>query len=181
MNTNSTFPTSTSANALRTLSARILATHHVVVRRDLPQLASKAASLAETDACLLPQLKPIAQLTAHLLEDLLNHLQKEEQILFPYIEQLEAAQQDQRALPHACFASVGQPIAMMHYEHDASATLLAHLAKLTNNYSAPTAANTEVSALYAGLKAFADDLHEHIRVENEELFPGAIALETQHR
>ena len=95
------------------------------------------------------------------------------------MDQLEAALEAGTALPHACFATVSQPIAMMHYEHDASTIVLAHLEKLTNGYTAPAASSQEVAAFYAALKGFTDDLKEHIRVENEELFPGAVELEAQ--
>jgi len=167
------------ANSLRKLAARILATHHVVVRRDLPALAEKAQTLAKIEAGNIPELKPIAHLVPQLLEELLNHLAKEEQVLFPYIEQLEAALESGAALPHACFSTVGQPIAMMHYEHDASTVVLAHLEKLTHGYTAPANSAADVVELYAGLKAFTEDLKEHIRVENEELFPGAVELEAR--
>lgn len=100
------------------------------------------------------------------------HLMKEEQVLFPYIDAKE-----QGASPHACFENVKHPIANMLAEHDDAGAVLAQIRSLSNNYTPPAGACPTYVALYRGLEEFERDLHQHVHLENNILFPRAIELE----
>lgn len=104
-------------------------------------------------------------------------MKKEELILFPFIKQLVKADKEgvKANLPH--FGTVNNPIAMMEDEHENAGNIFKEICKLTNNYTPPERACNTFKALYAKLEEFEQDLHQHIHLENNILFPKAIALE----
>jgi regulator of cell morphogenesis and NO signaling len=163
--------------SMRQLVNHIVSTHHEYVKTELPRLALLAERVVfrhgDTQAHL-PQLKNVL---AQLDEELTHHLAKEEHVLFPYISKLEEAQASGGALPHGCFGSVTNPIAMMTSEHDAAGEMLVRIAQLTDNFTTPPGACPTYLAFYTGLKEFEQDLHQHIHLENNILFPRAIELE----
>ena len=114
---------------------------------------------------------------AQLDEELIHHLGKEEHVLFPYIAKLEGALISGGVHPEACFGDITHPIAMMTSEHDAAGALLAELERLSNNFTTPVGACPTYHAYYDGLREFEQDLHQHIHLENNVLFPRAIAME----
>jgi len=114
-----------------------------------------------------------------LAEELTLHLLKEERMLFPYIEQLEdAAKRGRRPVP-AMFGTVQDPVRMMAMEHDAAGELLRKMREVTNGYTVPEDGCMSYRLLYRALPEFEADLHEHIHLENNILFPRAIALEEE--
>jgi regulator of cell morphogenesis and NO signaling len=115
---------------------------------------------------------------AQLDDELIHHLGKEEHVLFPYIAKLEAAVASGSASPDACFGAVANPIAMMTREHDAAGALLAEIRRLSNDFTTPAGACPTYHAFYGGLQEFEHDLHQHIHLENNILFPRAIDLES---
>jgi regulator of cell morphogenesis and NO signaling len=163
--------------SMRQLINHIVSTHHEYVKAELPRLALLAERVVfrhgDTQAHL-PQLKSVL---AQLDEELTHHLAKEEHVLFPYISKLEEAQASGGALPHGCFGSVTNPIAMMTSEHDAAGEMLVRIAQLTDNFTTPPGACPTYLGFYTGLKEFEQDLHQHIHLENNILFPRAIELE----
>ena len=120
------------------------------------------------------------QLFDAMFQELFIHLIKEEQILFPWIERMEAAVSNERALPPACFASVKHPIANMMAEHDEAGTLLSQIRSLSDGFRAPEGACATFQALYRALEEFERDLHRHVHIENNILFPRAIQMEEMH-
>jgi len=121
---------------------------------------------------------PAMQSLLVLLDDeLIHHLGKEEHVLFPYIARLEGALISGGSAPEACFGTIDHPIAMMTSEHEAAGTMLAELRRLSDNYTTPVGACPTYHAYYDGLKEFEQDLHQHIHLENNILFPRAIELE----
>ena len=106
-----------------------------------------------------------------------SHLMKEENILFPYIIRMEATIQSGRPAARPPFGSVGNPIHMMMMEHDSAGDALRELRRLTNDYAAPADACISYQTLYRALLDFEADLHQHIHLENNILFPRAIAAE----
>lgn len=163
--------------SLESLSGHIIATHHAYVKRELPRLAELALKVVARHGATTPELKVIQTSLARLDEELSQHLAKEEAILFPYIVQLERAAVAGTAKPHGCFGTVANPIAMMTQEHDAAGTLLAEIRLLSHNFVTPADACPTYHAFYDGLKDFEQDLHQHIHLENNILFPRAIDLE----
>jgi regulator of cell morphogenesis and NO signaling len=105
---------------------------------------------------------------------------KEEQVLFPYVERMEQAARTGNLKPEAFFGSVKRPIANMMAEHEDAGALVSQIRALSNGYTAPSEACPTFQALYAGLQEFERDLHHHIHLENNILFPRAVAMEQAH-
>lgn len=159
------------------LIQHIVRNHHHNVRQKLPALVELAHNVAKRHANRAPELHKIEALAAELHADMVEHLRKEEQVLFPYIAQIDEAPLLAFRPPQQCFSRVGQPVFMMVQEHEQATLLLAKLERVTNDFTAPEWACPKFTALYAGLREFTENLREHIRLENELLFPRAIALE----
>ena len=163
------------------LIQRIVRVHHRRVRQDLPALARMAAKLANRHS---GQNGPGASL-AHSIQvlhaDLLSHIEKEEQILFPFIAAME---EDDGLLYHsgrACFPSVREPIAAMMREHAAADRTIDELRDRTGNFEASPESCPTQRALYGGLRNFEEDLREHLHLENDILFPRTITIESELR
>ncbi len=163
--------------SLQRLVDHIVATHHEYVKHELPRLAVLAEKVVSRHGPTTPHLSVIQSTLAHLDAELTHHLGKEEQVLFPYIVDLESALLTAGARPASCFGTVANPIAMMTREHDAAGALLVELRKLSNGYLPPEGACPTYHAFYDGLKEFEQDLHQHIHMENNILFPRAIQME----
>ena len=163
--------------SLESLSNHIVATHHAYVKQELPRLAVLAQKVVSRHGSTKPELATIAATLSQLDEELIHHLAKEEAVLFPYIAALEQAISVGTPKPHSCFGAVANPIAMMTQEHDAAGTLLAEIRRLSGNFTAPPDACPTFHAFYDGLWEFEQDLHQHIHLENNILFPRAIELE----
>ena len=167
--------------SLTRLIQHIVRTHHQTVRRELPRFAELSQRIARRHGEQAPQYATVAKLIEHLREDLFAHLEKEEQMLFPYMVGLEEAAADGSAAPHACFRSVLQPISVMIREHDGAEEIMAQLRRLTNGFEPPEWACAKNTVFHQSLSAFAEDLRQHVHLENDLLFPRAIALEAELR
>ena len=154
-----------------------MATHHAYVKRELPRLAVLAEKVVNRHGATKMELPIIAATLAQLDKELTQHMAKEEAVLFPYIADLERAVANGAAKPDSCFGTVANPIAMMTQEHDAAGTLLAEIRRLSHKFTTPEDACPTFHAFYDGLKEFEQDLHQHIHLENNILFPRAIELE----
>lgn len=164
--------------SLRKLIDHIVATHHAYVKRELPRLAELAQKVVNRHGDTQPHLLALQKAVAQLDDELTHHLAKEENVLFPYIAGLEAALASGNTLPDACFGTVANPIAMMTSEHEAAGALLAEIHGLSNHFTTPAGACPTYHAYYDGLKEFEQDLHQHIHLENNILFPRAVDLES---
>jgi regulator of cell morphogenesis and NO signaling len=162
---------------LATLAQHIVATHHAYVKRELPRLALLADKVVRRHGDTTPELAVMQTTLAQLDEDLSQHLLKEEVVLFPYIGKLELALESGSPKPHGCFGTVANPIAMMTQEHDAAGSLLADLRSLSHNFTTPPGACPTYHAYFDGLREFEQDLHQHIHLENNILFPRSIQME----
>jgi regulator of cell morphogenesis and NO signaling len=163
--------------SLERLSGHIVATHHAYVKRELPRLALLAQKVVARHGATRVELPVIQSKLSKLDEELRQHLAKEELILFPHIAKLERAINDGGAKPDNCFGTVANPIAMMTREHDAAGTLLAEIRELSHSFTTPEDACPTYHAFYDGLREFEQDLHRHIHLENNILFPRATDLE----
>jgi regulator of cell morphogenesis and NO signaling len=161
---------------LSDLTAHIVGKHHAYVRSEGPRLVALFSKVVGKHGEAHPELVTIQELFAALSDELTMHMMKEERILFPYVEALEKAPSTGTA-PRACFGSVRQPIAMMMDDHDQAGTLLSKISRLSGNYAAPEGVCLSFVGLYRGLKDFEADLHQHIHLENNILFPRAIQME----
>jgi regulator of cell morphogenesis and NO signaling len=166
-----------SRETLESLCAHIISTHHAFVRRELPRLEVLADKVVTRHGMTEPELAQIMGALGRLDEELLQHMAKEERILFPYIAALERAQRNGNPKPYGCFTSVDQPIAMMTKEHDEAGGLMAVMRRLSHQYTPPVEACPTYQAFYFSLREFEQDLHQHIHLENNILFPRAVAME----
>jgi regulator of cell morphogenesis and NO signaling len=108
---------------------------------------------------------------------MIMHMQKEEQILFPYIEALERAADGKGILEPPFFQTVKNPIHAMMKEHDAAGEWVRQIRKASAEYATPADACTSYKALLQELQQFEIDLHQHVHLENNILFPRAVELE----
>lgn len=166
------------AAPLDELVKHIVTTHHEYLKLDLPVLGRRMEKVASVHGARDPEVLPhMAEVFAALRVELEMHLHKEESILFPFIEQYGRAEVQGRPMPPVPFGSIANPIAMMEREHENAGDALGEIRRLTNDFELPAYACSTVRALYQGLKVLESDLHVHIHLENNILFPRAIALE----
>jgi regulator of cell morphogenesis and NO signaling len=156
---------------------QIMKKHHTYVQAEIPRLTNLANKVSSKHGPAHPETVVVNDLFETLADELTMHLMKEEQILFPYIVRLEESTIEKTPVIPSCFGTVENPIAMMVSEHDSAGEILGKLRTATGNYKLPEDACTSYRALYTGLIEFEADLHQHIHMENNILFPRAIALE----
>lgn len=152
-------------------------THHEYVKKAIPQILPLAQKVADVHGEHHSEVIRINELFQDLAEELLAHLQKEEMILFPYIKKLVADESAGKCTDPGCFGSIGSPIAVMEAEHENAGLILKEMYRISDGYSAPEDACNTFRVLYGKLKEFEDDLHRHIHLENNILFPKAIEKE----
>jgi len=165
--------------SLARLIQHIVRVHHQYVRQELPRLAEMASTVAAKRSDRAPELARVAELIEKLHSDMYAHIQKEEQILFPFIARMDRESTVAYPPAHACFRSVAHPIVMMEQEHESANHILAELVRLTSHFEPPSWACPSHIALFSGLREFATDLQQHVHLENDVLFPRAIQLETE--
>jgi len=161
------------------LADYIVNVHHSYVKKTLPDLRAYAAKVAKAHGDIHPELSAIAALVEDINAELSAHMAKEERILFPYIKKLVDAGRHVQPFPAAHFGTVQNPVNMMEMEHEMTGKKLEEIKALSNNYALPEDACGSYSFLYRMLNEFEDDLHIHIHLENNILFPKAVALEKQ--
>jgi regulator of cell morphogenesis and NO signaling len=154
---------------LHRLIAHIVTTYHDRLREDLPRLEAMAAKAAKAHTAKAPYFSRLGDVIGELSADLNDHMHKEECVLFPAIVALENG-----ARHHAAW--IHQPIAAMEQEHDRAGELLAELRRVTHQYAIPDWGCATVRALHQGLEALEASMHVHVHLENNVLFPRAIAL-----
>jgi len=163
--------------ALRALTGHIVETHHGFVRRETPRLQGLLEKVRNRHDENHPELRALEQMFNTMAEELGTHMIKEEQVLFPHIQRLESAVREGRSAPRPPFGTVANPIAMMMAEHDNAGELLKQMRSATRGYTLPDGAYPTYHALYRGLEDFEQDLHTHVHLENNILFPRAVELE----
>lgn len=164
---------------LTTLAAYIVDTHHFFTKQESTRLENLIAKVCQAHGDRHPELLKVQALFQELKQDLLPHMLKEEQVLFPYVARLEEANYFGEPTPQPFFGTVNNPVQMMMAEHDRAGELLRALRELTSDYADPGNACASYRALYRALPEFEADLHQHIHLENNILFPRAVALEAQ--
>ncbi|MDP2336751.1 MAG: iron-sulfur cluster repair di-iron protein [Bacteroidota bacterium] len=152
-------------------------THHQYVSKAIPQILPLAQKVADVHGEHHSEVIRINELFQDLAEELLSHMQKEELILFPYIKELVASKSDGNCAGDSCFGTVAGPISVMEQEHENAGVILKELFRLSDGYTVPDDACNTFRVLFGKMKEFEDDLHRHIHLENNILFPKAIMLE----
>lgn len=163
------------------LIAHISETHHAFVREECPRIERLAGKVVSVHGTNHPELLQVKETFSALAGELMLHLTKEEQILFPYIALMEQADTAGEPAPSAMFGTVMNPVRMMMQEHDGAGDALKKLRSITSDYETPYDACISYVTLYDALRAFEADLHQHIHLENNILFPRSVALETKRQ
>jgi len=168
------------AATLRELIRHIVSTHHDYLKLELPRIGQRLRTVVEVhgenDSAALHELDDVFD---GLLQELTLHMHKEEMMLFPAIERYEAAAKSGLPLPPSPFGSIENPIGVMEAEHDSAGLALTRIRELTVDFQPPPYACSTYRAMLDGLKALEADLHAHIHLENNILFPRVIAIEKQ--
>ena len=154
---------------LHALIEHIVAIYHEPLREELPRLESMAAKVARVHGARAAHLTRLETIVSELTAELQSHMQKEERVLFPAIRTIEGGQ-GRPAVP------ISAPIAVMEAEHDRAGALLSELRAITDDYVAPIWACQTFQALYDGLLELETAMHVHVHLENNILFPRALAL-----
>lgn len=159
----------------------IVETHHGYMKTALPRLRSLVPMVLQAHGATKGDvLLQVQALFSSLDAEISSHLMKEEQVLFPYIAALDAHVRGGAAQPHAPFGTARNPIRQMEHEHESAGLALAKLREVTYDYALPPDACPTFRALYEELQRMENDLHQHIHLENNILFPRAIELEGRH-
>jgi regulator of cell morphogenesis and NO signaling len=159
------------------LARYIVQRHHGYVREQLPVIAGRLEKLVSVHGVRHPELRQIAGHFAELSYELQAHMVKEEQVLFPYMQQLAACAEFGLEPPVPMFGNVTYPIRMMEAEHRHAGDELGVIRGLSANYSVPADGCSTYRVCYEELAAFDADLRQHIHLENNILFPHAVTLE----
>ncbi|MDX1954128.1 MAG: iron-sulfur cluster repair di-iron protein [Chitinophagaceae bacterium] len=163
--------------SLSDLIDHIVKTHHAYVKKELPELLGYVQKVASKHGERHPEILPVFENLFQLAEEMDLHMKKEENILFPRIKEIEKMSgENHQPAEMPGHVSIQSPIAMMELEHDQAGAFMASIRQLTNDYTPPPDACTTYRLSFAGLQAFEADLHQHVHLENNILFPKALRL-----
>lgn len=160
--------------SLTQLCEYIVQTHHAYVKNEMPQIYAYLHKVTSKHGDRHPELYKIFQTFAAVKEEMEGHMKKEELILFPRIKELEKLANSENGQFQMNIGYLQSPINVMEHEHDHAGTQLNEIRNLTNDYTPPQDACTTYRLSFAALQAFELDLHQHVHLENNVLFPKAI-------
>lgn len=160
------------------LSDYIVKKHHAFVRKNIPALNKYLDKLCEVHGDNHPELHEVRESFAQASEALTSHMEKEEKILFPYVRQMVNAKQNNEPLKISV-GTVDGPIQQMLNEHETEGERFDWLTEKTNNFEVPADGCNTYQLTYNLLREFKNDLHKHIHLENNILFPDAKKLENE--
>jgi|SRR6185437_333970 len=162
---------------LEQLIHHLLRKHHSFTRLEIARLNALLEKVCAAHGENHPELMHVNVLFRELGADLETHMTKEERVLFPYVIRMEAAAQQHIPLFLPPFGTVANPVRMMMLEHDRAGELLKEIRALSSDYAPPADACMSYQTLYTALEALEKDLHQHIHLENNILFPRAVEME----
>jgi regulator of cell morphogenesis and NO signaling len=157
----------------------IVSTHHAYVRTSMPAIARYLAKLNEAHGARHPELARVGAYFDQVRIDLEQHMMKEERVLFPYVRDLAERPELAGRMPSP-FGTIENPIRMMEREHQEAAEAMRTIRELTRGYVAPEDGCATYGACLAELQRFERDLHRHVHLENNVLFPAAVRIEQLH-
>lgn len=155
--------------------------HHRYYYDELPVLKGLITKVTQHHGSNHPELKYVYSLFAQLVQELDTHFMREEKVVFPFIKALVEAKRTGNFEPLNSQPSLTEPIRLMEVDHDAAGAILADIQKLSNNFTPPEDACNSYQFLYKKLKDLDEDLHQHIHLENNVLFPKALKLDKELR
>jgi len=170
VNTNELLPLPFAQMDAEQLIRHILLHHHFYVTQSMPVIDKHLTKVATKHGDRFPYMKNVLQLFTHLKSEMYLHMQKEEMVLFPRIKEIESFskynQKNERDQNY-----IHCPVAAMESEHDEAGSIMEQIRVLTSDYMAPEEACTTFNVVLDELKAFEEDLHQHVHLENNLLFP----------
>ena len=155
----------------------IIGKHHIFTVHEIERLLPLMEKVCVRHGEHHPDLFELQTVFAALAESLIPHMRKEENVLFPYIQMLESSLTGDVSADPSHFGTVENPIRMMMLDHEADGERLRKMREISSGYALPDGACPSFTALYAGLQDLEKDLHRHIHLENNVLFPSAVNLE----
>jgi regulator of cell morphogenesis and NO signaling len=155
----------------------IVNVHHQYVEENSPLLLQYAKRVNHVHGGHYKELAEIEELVTKLVQAMAGHQRKEELILFPFIKKLVKSELEGTEVPSTHFGTVENPIHMMEEEHEEAGGFLSRISELSDGFTPPQGACNTYKAFYAKLDEFEQDLHHHIHLENNILFPKALKLE----
>ncbi|MBI2967307.1 MAG: iron-sulfur cluster repair di-iron protein [Bacteroidetes bacterium] len=164
---------------LNLLVDHILQVHHAFLRRQIPVISEHLSKVSTKHGDNHHEVKEITYCFAKLRSEIEYHMRKEEEILFPYICFLAEAASKGESINPPPFQSIRNPIRMMESEHEVAGDILKEIRKWSNNFQVPGDACTTFQVTYKELEEVEKDLHMHIHLENNILFPRSIELEKE--
>lgn len=159
------------------LTRHIREKHHRYVREAIGRIKTLLEKVKAKHGENHPEIAEVQRLFTEVGQEMIMHMQKEEQILFPYIDTVERSTTGSGSLEPPFFQTVKNPIHAMMKEHDSAGDLLKQIREASGDYTPPTDACTSYKALYQDLREFEADLHQHVHLENNILFPRAVEME----
>lgn len=161
------------------LTDHIIHVHHAYTEENIPLLLQYAERVAKVHGHHYLELLHIKDLVRKVSGELSAHMKKEELILFPFIKKLVKCQKEGLPAPAAHFGNIDNPIRMMEAEHEDAGEIFRQIFQLSDGYTPPSGACNTYRAFYAKLQEFEEDLHHHVHLENNILFPKALVLQKQ--
>ncbi|MEQ7800964.1 iron-sulfur cluster repair di-iron protein [Pedobacter sp. ASV1-7] len=159
------------------LTDYIINTHHQYVKDNTQFIIELANKVAKVHGNQHPELVRVAQIFTQVAMELISHLNKEEKMLFPFIKELSVVQHNGGSVPESAFGKVSNPIRMMESEHEEAGEALQTIREITGNFTLPADACNSYTILYKKLDEYENDLHKHVHLENNILFPKSILVE----
>jgi regulator of cell morphogenesis and NO signaling len=161
------------------LTDYIITRHHSYVKHNIPFITANLGKLCSVHGDNHSELLEMKRLFDESASQLTMHMQKEEIMLFPYIKRLIILGKEHAALPQPAFGTIANPIQMMIREHQNEGERFESISRISGNYSLPVDACATYEVTYKQLKDFEKDLHRHIHLENNIVFPQALKMERE--
>lgn len=161
------------------LADYIINKHHKYVANSHPMMLELSAKVARVHGDRHPELLKINQYYQEIAQELTSHMYKEENILFPFIKEIAKAKREHTVLNRPAFGTIQNPIDMMESEHLSAGGQLESIKELSSNFTPPEDACNSYRVFFSKLNEYEQDLHHHIHLENNILFPQAIAIEKE--
>lgn len=154
-------------------------THHRYIEQRIPEITPFLSKVARVHGANHPELLEVEQLFTETAQDLAAHVKKEELMLFPYIRQMVKSNMGDKKRPKTALGSATEYIVQMEEEHDAEGERFRRISELTDNYTPPADACRTYMVTFDMLREFEEDLHRHIHIENNILFPKSMEMERE--
>jgi len=164
-------------NHLDALTRHIVERHHHYAVSTIPVIRGWLDKLVDRHAARHPELREVRETFIELADELTTHMAKEESLLFPFINELAVAERAGSRLPRGPFGTILHPVRVMESDHEETGQLLQRLRDLTKDYQPPSDGCATYQLCYRELARFEGDLHRHVHLENNVLFPQAMELE----